>query len=62
MQSIQNCLPLCSKNFQLTRKLISWLPKGLCSSNVDVHKAKWIDQFDRMYKTLNEEANRLVGN
>ncbi|KAG5233576.1 Microtubule-actin cross-linking factor [Salix suchowensis] len=62
MQSIQNCLPLCSKNFQLTRKMISWLPKGLCSSDVDVHKAKWIDQFERMYKTLNEEANRLVGN
>ncbi|KAJ6361079.1 hypothetical protein OIU77_005000 [Salix suchowensis] len=45
---------------RLERKMISWLPKGLCSSDVDVHKAKWIDQFERMYKTLNEEANRLV--
>nr|XP_034921358.1 uncharacterized protein LOC118054033 [Populus alba] len=61
--AIQRELPaLMLKEFSDDQETDFLAAKRFVSLNMDVHKAKWINQFDRMDKTPNEEADRLVGN
>jgi len=61
--AIQRELPaLMLKEFSVDQETDFLAAKRFVSLSMDVHKAKWINQFDRMDKTPNEEADRLVGN
>ena len=61
--AIQRELPtLMLKEFSVDQETDFLAAKRFVSLNMDVHKAKWINQFDWMDKTPNEEADRLVGN
>ncbi|KAJ6885119.1 hypothetical protein NC652_031964 [Populus alba x Populus x berolinensis] len=59
--AIQRELPaLMLKEFSDDQETDFLAAKRFVSLNMDVHKAKWINQFDRMDKTPNEEVDRLV--